>query len=460
MTWQRQSDLAGEARWLATEKPVIEALWAHSRSVGLHEEAQYVLERLLELFRHHEGYQAEVRAAAAERAGREEHDARQEGTKLLGSLVFKGLTGSYEGEGAGKRALWDITKGGIGAGISEARNERRRGEMEAVRQRAAGRVFRAHAEEIMTSIERSVSRLARERGWRSVGPGARSWSFEKKLGEGLLDLEALPEFVERTSRAPDADTLVEGAQVCARAAELVPAGRVYDRYRGEVLVGAGTLAILAAAVTWRDEGVYGSPASRLAVRIARTIQSCGDEGAKAAPLALVASLDLAGRHAEALRVARTAEAWSESPDFAYLVARCSSMCGLHDQALSWLRKALQLGWTNLELCRGDRELAPLRAAKPTEFAAMTAPELRVGLAYFAFRDDLWVENRSLFPITGLRAEVAVIEKDRRPVKHIEAERIGPGEKLTWEGAFSLRRFAVQNIEIVSWSCDQDPDRAE
>ena len=353
--------------------------------------------------------------------------------------------------------------------------------------------LRARVEETMSTYRNAISRaqsvantLTDERGWKKAEAG---WSLDQSSAanvQSLLDsadirglLRVANDLIESRPRDPfvrqyrvqlfiaqddqaksfkskDYSSL---AKECLRCVALVPQAKLYDDFRKEYLF-YGALTAGKARSLEAEAGISPYESTELSRQFLSISDQCVslDSSDPSGWLRLIRSAALLsdGQVQEAGDQAfKITDLHKENPIFQYQCACILSRMGKFDSALASLRRAFELGHSEIADVKKDPDLAALRRNSKKEFDELVAVKFEWKIEYGVFNDDLIVWNKSAFPITNvkltpiLQQEGKQWKPDLRPVAVIY-----PGQSYKWVNSVSIPGGRLTSAK-AGIECDQN-----
>jgi len=311
-----------------------------------------------------------------------------------------------------------------------------------------------------------VQDLARARGWQpgEAGfDGFQSNNLYDYVKRRPRDAFLLDQYANATSESETPGDLVTRASLCIEAAELIPAGTVYDDFRIKY-VGDATLLELQAS-TLESSGNYSSgitPSGPRALQLARTYLALDpDDTSGFGRAQLARALGFCGLYREAIEAANTAAAspnyGTSDPGFCYRYARLESLTGSLDLVDQWLTQAYARGFHDIQFVRNDPDLANFRRARPGRFAELTTIRLRQPeLQQAILLHDVVLHNDSPFELTNVRVRL-VVRKDGQDLSpaDIQCKSIAAGGTCRQDNAVSFFGNQYESLR-ATYDCDQVP----
>ena len=325
---------------------------------------------------------------------------------------------------------------------------------------AAGNKLTGSWQQAEADLRTTSAHLARVHGW---SPGETGFA-----GDAASSPQAMPRnpFVlaaaaSRLDGKENARELIQRANRCFQAAELVPAGSAYDEYRQTFLFEAATLTVVAVS-TEDGNGGYSAaplPSATYAVQMARTyLAMAPSDPGGSGNLLLARALGGAGRYGEA--VAAETTAFQIAPETrndassTYRYARLLSLSGYVDSSAQWLQTSYANGFSAVNFVRQDPDLANLRRQKPQVFARLTTPVLtNPQFVWGLMLDDAWVRNESPFDLTHVVVDVTVHKGGAVYRFKMSCDRIKAGETCRNDNVVSIPGDAYDYVQ-ATYTSDQ------
>jgi hypothetical protein len=245
------------------------------------------------------------------------------------------------------------------------------------------------------------------------------------------------------------------------ATNLIPKHDVYKPYKAGLIFLAAELALEAA--TKQLNGYYSNaPVSyaKYAIELYGKyldIVPSGD-GSKYEYVQLARALAMNKDFNKAIKMANVAAdeyKWKNDKIFCYRYARLMSLTNNIDLVSGWLKDAYRLGYSDIQFVRNDNDLKIFRDNKPDEFNYLTTVNKDVSIKYGNFNDDIFLENKSPFPLTNVHL-TGQIKQDDTGLEwslDLSADNVDPQYQYKWSDAVSVKnsRFDLFEYQL---SCDQ------
>ena len=313
--------------------------------------------------------------SAVGRASREQGQALVQGAKYGSKAFDLARKNNYEKStslaAAGISAL-------LAAGVTEYFNSNSRDEERRQAFDAQVKQLKADYAGTVARAKGIVSTMTEKFGW-EIGEAA----FDDfPSGKGKIDVDVMLKrrprdaflLMQAALHSPEkAANLGQAAERCIAAAGLVPGSQFYDGFRSSFMCIAAHMALLSAQADQVEGNFNGNvQPGKFAVQVCRTAIRYlnGQEVPEWLSYDLAQSLMCAGRYLDALEYANMCKNLRKDAGFQYNYACILSRLELHDEALNWLRASFANGFPNDGWASKDPDFAPLREAKPAEFAEL------------------------------------------------------------------------------------------
>jgi len=395
-------------------------------------------------------------------AAGEYHDGASGGDAALAGLAV----------GVVEWLLDDYSKG-------QARDEAKRAAVE-----AAGRELDAKLTAIRARLENAETDLAAKYEWgqrevRSSDPQAETDRIAALAKEGdtagalqILDrkiarrprdagLLALRDYVASCDAHATAPEMKAAAERCVTRATLVPAGKIYDFHRAQILY-------LAADITqraWTKEldghswGEAKNTTAAYAVDLWDTVLAYypGDDDGECRERrawALMASGNLDDAIKQVIEIQKLRQ---NTIRYAMNCARLCNAAGQTDNSFAWFQYAVKnLGYNNVGQARTDPDLAAMRQAKAQDFEKLMACTSTWRIEWGVFNDDITLTNTSAYAITNVVLNCHIESHGQTWTPQLKAQSIMPGETQKWENVVSIPGSRVDDGKTsATISCDQN-----
>jgi len=357
-------------------------------------------------------------------------------------------------------------------------------ERDAAKQEAVDHAARNVRDQIMGSLGRALNIAAEwteKYGWRKGEAGFEIDAEESEQVKQIIakgDRVALQKVAEEKTRLRPRDPIVRTtrnyldslnpgldasrvlslAEDTVRAASLVPAGSIYDDYRGYCLVVA---AAEAADARQReiaaDVDPLGSSAlGQYSVAIWNTVQdfdskdSSGEIREQRA-WAYMANNQL--QEAGAL-VNEVLDLRKNDMFFSYKYACLCSRAGDYDRSYDWLRQSMQQGFHDIHRVEKEWDLLGLRADQPTKYTDLTTVKITWAYVPGIINDDIVLTNNSAFTITDVVLNARLEANGKVWTPQLKADAIKPGETYKWSKVVSIPGSRADGLS-ATLNCDQD-----
>lgn len=404
--------------------------------------------------------------------------ADQELNKVSASAGFTGGLVAAEtrnrGASGGKAAMSGLIAFGLQAlleGLSKQQvlDEAKRRAFEAAGQELQRRVAPREAR-----LQNSAAAMSEKYGWLRGEVGFDETSEQAERLQRLImagDYQGALRIVEAVSRrrprnpflardrcflaalVPNTSSavLLARARECASAASLVPEGRIYDDYRGQVLFIAGLIAMEGAKKEKKGEAAaYAVNLFDATLRYDPQDTSAGIRESRAWALMLKGDLK------QALAQATEGEVYElrkSDVHYAYNLACLYSLLNQPDKSIEWLQIAIRnLGLKNIALVRNDPDLATVRTQRAAAFEQLTTLKYEWWIGYGTFNDDILLRNDSPFALTNVVLKVTVTAGERTWNQEVRVDRLESGKTYKWVNVISVPR---KNSSRADLRCEQE-----
>ena len=420
-TYQRwpnsQTDRQQLAAWIAWTRQRTTRVRAWIRANGIDADVGRLYDDCLSLLDTYEAFLANVGAIekqTSDQAGRDALAAiwkgYQAGSAAQESAVRRGAS---EDSASGERNVTFLISGFAEAYTrSMQRDAAQKAAFDAEQRRLtnAWTMTSANAEAVADKLTKKYGWTPGEAGFDGYRAGDWNDYFKHRPRDPFVRLRFATTRVKDEKPA----AIMQGADTCISAAELVPAGKVYDPYRADFLAEAANLALLATSAQSTSysagPGIFGARV----LRISRTYLAFDPIDASGrGHMFLARALAFSHRFTEAVAAANAArKTWDQDAGFRYRYARLMSLTNQLDAAGNWLASAYLAGISTVEFVRADPDLQNFRVGRPERFAELTTPRLTYDVVFGVFNDDIVLTNQSAFDLTNVKAQVFIRKGQR------------------------------------------------
>jgi len=445
------------AAWISGTTQRTSRLRAHMQVAKLDPDLVVLYEDCLKLVNAFEGYLSNL--GAIEQQARE-----QSGTDALDSILAGVQTASQAEEdalrrGAGRdRASNDGAAAGLFEGFKEAysRSQRRNATQEAAVEQEQRKLTSVWIE-TMSRASAVVEKFTKEYEWTPGEAG-----FDGFQSQYLID------YVKRRPRDPfvnvryattpvnDASPadILKDAEMCVIAADLVPAGTVYDQFRVEFLWRASDLAVTAASVETPSYGAEPSASGARALQLAEKYLAADSQDSFGRGHALLArALAMSHRYTDAIAAANIARRnWEHDANFQYRYAKLMSLTNQLDLAGDWLAASYKSGMNDISHVRTDPDLSSFRLGRMERYNQLTTVKLTYTIDPGSLWDDVLVSNESPFDLTNVQMRIRIRKEQRTWDRDIKCETIKSGQTCKVEGLSPGTRG--YDGATATYTCDQ------
>lgn len=257
------------------------------------------------------------------------------------------------------------------------------------------------------------------------------------------------------------DDLLYRSRICVEAARLVPAGKIYDTFRAEIVATAARLATEAVINQLRAENgkiAYSNapaPNAVEAISLLKTyLQLEPSDPGKIGQYELTKVLAANGNFDLAIDAANAAmEQWKDDLDFIYRYVRLTSLAENFDRTEEWLSYLFSRDFNRISFVLNDPDLIPFRQAKPDKFKHFTTVKTRYQLNFGTIGDDVVLYNESPFNLTDVQL-TGVIKKGNKVWDiSLETKNIDRYSSYKWTNAISIPGNQFDSF-ITEIKCDQ------
>jgi hypothetical protein len=274
----------------------------------------------------------------------------------------------------------------------------------------------------------------------------------------LLDSYHTASQLKERSKQEQAEKLFGMAQKAVDAVRHVPADKVYDADRADILRSAAGLACMAGLLdspddSWRS--AY-SPKAAYAVRLLEKARTYNlDQGGQVREQ-LAFAMVLAGRPGEAVRLAEEIKGTRKgSVAFLITLARLMAIADNHKDALDTLQDAINLGYNDVAFLGNNPDFTALRRDGP-RYTAFTKPQISAfwvvpkALQKKQQKSRFEVVNNSPFALTDVRLTLRVeIRGQQKALTFTKAvPQLEKGDKIDWEDVFAEPPERVYSIRMT------------
>lgn len=264
---------------------------------------------------------------------------------------------------------------------------------------------------------------------------------------------------ELASDARSGDDVVPAINAFLRAARLVPPDAIYDELRFQFLEQAMDAAVSGAASD--SGGSYsGRPASSFnAIKLARTYLSVNSaDPSGIGHVQLARALAFAGRYQEALYSAQAAfntdHRWNTDPGYCIRYSKLMSLTNDQEQAINWMERAFQYGFTDIKVIRDDPDLSILRSRRSADFQDLTTVRATWNVKFGAMMDDVIIQNNSRFDLTHVKLVVHIRKGSQVWDKAAKCDYVQSGHSCEDDNLFSIPGNSYDEA-TASISSDQE-----
>jgi hypothetical protein len=450
------------AQWLTRTRARITQLRASLRTQNLDPDVGSLYDDCLSFLDAYEAYLTNVGMINRQIKSREATD--------LAWSIFTGLRQGNEAErralrrgesedAAGWSGLGAAIFGGFGEGI-ERGEDRRRDRQAAVA--AEQRSLRATLTTTMANATAVAEKLTGKYDWAPGEAGlddSKGKTLRDELEKRPRDPFVLVRIARRRSEGDTPARLLEKADLCVKALDLVPQGSMFDPFRADFLKEAANLGV-SATVQELQPFAYSlgpAPSGPQAVRLCE-LYLAADPGdpSGGGHMLLSHSLASAGRYNDAVDAANVArEKWDNDANFRYRYAKLMSLTHSLDLAGDWLEHSYRAGFNNIDYVRNDSDLANYRSGRPEEYTRLTSVKWSFTIVWDILLDDIVLTNDSPFELTNARVDVFVRQGSRTWEPVISRASLKPEESYKAHDVMSVPGGRYDEATAVMF-CDQDP----
>jgi hypothetical protein len=482
-TFPIDSDSQALSKRIASFRQRVNELYSHIQRKDIEPRLTIVYADLLQLIDRYEKLRSECERIEQDATIREDADNTENGVSSFTTGL--GIAGSlYQSGNAGGEA--SVLAGVVSMVATYlVRDYEARAQRDVATQHALDAAVQDFERSCSATIARTnelLIELAEYFGWTSgevaltVSDGDRNARLEELVATGdfacvydLLDAERrhrprdpfailTANIVKAQLPTANANTLVDSARDCVRAATLFPAGAFYNQYRSHALHVAGDLANSAWLLELKGKN-FASGISRWAPGAVRIwdaslrfdpVDSSGilREG-RAWALMATGSLDTSLEQAREVHPLR-----SDSLIYSYNMARLSS-CLHRDDAIDHYEHAVRaLGFNLIGAAHQDPNLAWMREHDAARYAAITCVSFEWRIIWGILTDDIVLTNKSQFKIENIVLEVDISSAGHKNWKEtFSVQSLKPGESITLSTHITSR--GEQTKTTATLKCDQE-----
>ncbi len=445
------------AAWIAGTTQRTSRLRAHMQVAKLDPDLVVLYEDCLKLLNAFEGYLLNVGAI-------EQQTRDRAGTDALDSILAGVQTASQAEEDALRRgAAQDrASNAGAAAGLFEgfkdaySRSQRRTATEKAAIEQEHRKLTSVWIE-TMSRASAAVEKFTEKYEWTPGEAG-----FDGFQSQYLIDYVKRrprdPFVTVRYATTPVKDALpadiLKDAEMCVIAADLVPAGTVYDQFRVEFLWRASDLAVSAAAGEAGSYSAEPSASGARALQLAEKYLAADSQDSFGRGHALLArALAMSHRYPDAIAAANIARKnWEHDANFQYRYAKLMSLTNQLDLAGDWLAASYNSGMNDISHVRTDPDLSSFRLGRMERYTQLTTVKLTYTIDPGSLWDDVMVSNESPFDVTNVQMRIRIRKEQRTWDRDIKCEAIKSGQTCKVAGLAPGTRGYEE--ATATYTCDQ------
>ena len=316
--------------------------------------------------------------------------------------------------------------------------------------REANQQFQNSYSTYLAKAQNGALYLSQKYSWQT-GEAGFDGSQTRRRDPFLLCKQAYQNAVTR--QCPPKEML-EWAKQCIYAADLVPAGVIYDDYRADFLWNAGVIASRASEIKIGNQQwskAYNEDAA-YAVQIWLACLKYFSDPIGKCRARLAWEHIKTGNLAEAFRLANEVyPLLKDDINYCYHMACLNSALHDTDTSFKWIEYIINtLGYNNVNYLKNDPNLEDVRAKQKTRFDNLVTVKLTWQVVYGVLFDDIVVYNNSAFSVTDVNFNGNFTSKDGRNKNvRLAVNFIGAGKSYTWPNATSVSRDASGTTTITT-----------